>query len=328
MFAFINKAYIGFLLVFALVNNYCLREKKIMPGIEKLKNVITAMISPLKEDFSLDEMKYREFIRFQIDNGCHILTMGTTGESATMSHEEHHVAMDITIDEAKKSKQDPFVLAGAGSNSTKEAVSLSQYAEKAGADGILIVVPYYNKPVQHSLIDHFSTIADSVSLPIILYNVPSRTGRNLEPETISKLAHSKDNIVGVKCASGNIDQITKIIKTTPDDFIVLSGDDSMTYHIMALGGMGVVSVASNIIPAQLVEFTNRMLNNEWEKARKMQLKLYNLFKVLFIESNPGPVKFAAEIMGLMNVRMRLPLTPPLKENQKKIKDVLSNLQLI
>ncbi len=299
-----------------------------MPGIEKLKNVITAMITPFKEDLSLDEMKYREFIRFQIDNGCQILTMGTTGESATMSHEEQHVATDIAIDEAKKSKKDPFVLAGAGSNSTKEAVSLSQYAEKAGADGLLIVVPYYNKPVQHSLIDHFSTIADSVSLPIILYNVPSRTGRNLEPKTISKLAYSKDNIIGVKCASGNIDQITKIIKTTPDDFIVLSGDDSMTYHIMALGGMGVVSVASNIIPAQLVEFTNSMLKNEWEKARKMHLKLYNLFKVLFIESNPGPVKFAAEIMGLMNIRMRLPLTPPLIENQTKIKEVLSNLQLI
>ena len=299
-----------------------------MPGIEKLKNVITAMISPFKEDLSLDEMKYREFIRFQIDNGCHILTMGTTGESATMSHEEHHVAMDITIDEAKKSGKDPFVLAGAGSNSTKEAISLSQYAEKAGADGILIVVPYYNKPVQHSLIDHFSAIADSVSLPIILYNVPSRTGRNLEPETISKLSYSKDNIVGVKCASGNIDQITKIIKTTPDDFIVLSGDDSMTYHIMALGGKGVVSVASNIIPSKLVEFTQTMLNNDWETARRMHLDLYDLFKVLFIESNPGPVKFSADLMGLMNIRMRMPLTPPLKENQEKIRSVLERLNLI
>jgi len=286
------------------------------------------MISPFKEDLSLDEMKYREFIRFQIDNGCQILTMGTTGESATMSHEEHHVAMDITVDEAKKSGKDPFVLAGAGSNSTKEAVSLSQYAEKVGADGILIVVPYYNKPVQHSLIDHFSIIADSVSLPIILYNVPSRTGRNLEPETISKLAYSKDNIVGVKCASGNIDQITKIIKTTPDDFIVLSGDDSMTYHIMALGGKGVVSVASNIIPSKLVEFTNTILNNNWEEARKMHLELYDLFKVLFIESNPGPVKYAADIMGLMNIRMRMPLTPPLKENQEKIRNVLERLNLI
>jgi len=299
-----------------------------MPGIEKLKNVITAMISPFKEDLSLDEMKYREFIRFQIDNGCHILTMGTTGESATMSHEEHHVAMDITIDEAKKSGKDPFVLAGAGSNSTKEAISLSQYAEKAGADGILIVVPYYNKPVQHSLIDHFSAIADSISLPIILYNVPSRTGRNLEPETISKLAYSKDNIVGVKCASGNIDQITKIIKTTPEDFIVLSGDDSMTYHIMALGGKGVVSVASNIIPSRLVEFTNTMLSNDWETARRMHLDLYDLFKVLFIESNPGPVKFSADLMGLMNIRMRMPLTPPLKENQEKIRNVLEKLNLI
>jgi 4-hydroxy-tetrahydrodipicolinate synthase len=254
--------------------------------------------------------------------------MGTTGESATLSHKEHHKAMDIAVDEAQRSKKDPFVLAGAGSNSTKEAVSLAQYAETTGADGILVVVPYYNKPVQHSLIDHFSAIADSVSLPIILYNVPSRTGRNLEPETISKLAYSKDNIIGIKCASGNIDQITKIIKTTPDDFIVLSGDDSMTYHIMALGGKGVVSVASNIIPSKMVEFTGSLLKNEWEKARDMHLELYDLFKVLFVETNPGPVKFSAEIMGLMNIRMRMPLTPPLEENKKKIKQVLESLNLI
>jgi 4-hydroxy-tetrahydrodipicolinate synthase len=236
--------------------------------------------------------------------------------------------MDIAVDEAKKSNKDPFVLAGAGSNSTQEAISLAQYAEKIGADGVLIVVPYYNKPVQHSLIDHFSAIADSISLPIILYNVPSRTGRNLEPETVSKLAYAKDNIIGIKCASGNIDQITKIIKTTPDNFIVLSGDDSMTYHIMALGGKGVVSVASNIIPAKLVEFTNSMLTGSWNKARDMQLELYDLFKVLFIETNPGPVKYAADEMGLMLRRMRLPMTPPLKENQKKIRNVLKALDLL
>lgn len=299
-----------------------------MSGIEKLKNVITAMITPFNDELILDEEKYREFIQFQINGGCQILTMGTTGESATMSHEEHHIAIDIAVDEAKKSNIKPFVLAGTGSNSTKEAISLSKYAEEAGVNGVLIVVPYYNKPVQHSLIEHFSAIADSVSLPIILYNVPSRTGTNLEPETLSKLAYTKDNIVGIKCASGNIDQITRIIKTTPDDFIVLSGDDGMTYHIMALGGKGVISVASNIIPSKLVEFTNSMLNNDWEKARKMQLELYDLFKVLFIETNPGPVKYAAKVMGLMDGRMRLPLTPPLEVNQKKIKDVLQNLNLI
>lgn len=299
-----------------------------MKKIDKLQNVITAMITPLKEDFSIDEEKYREFIRFQINNGCQPLTMGTTGESATMSHEEHHIAMDITIDEGKKSGKDPFVLAGAGSNSTKETISLCQYAENAGADGCLVVVPYYNKPVQHSLIDHFSAVADSTSLPIILYNVPGRTGRNLEPETVSKLAYKKDNIVGIKCASGNIDQITKFIKTTPDDFIVLSGDDGMTFHIMALGGKGVVSVASNIIPAKLVDFTNTMLDGKWERAREMQLELFDLFKVLFVETNPGPVKLSAELMGIMNKRMRLPLTPPLEENQDKIKAVLRNLKLI
>lgn len=299
-----------------------------MNKLDKLQNVITAMITPFNEDFSIDEEKYREFIRFQIDNGCQPLTMGTTGESPTLSHEEHHYAIKITVDEAKKSGKDPFVLAGTGSNSTQESISLSQYAEKAGADGCLVVVPYYNKPVQHSLIDHFSAIADSISLPIILYNVPSRTGRNLEPETVSKLAYSKDNIVGIKCASGNIDQITKIVKTTPEDFIVLSGDDGMTFHIMALGGKGVVSVAANIIPAKLVEFTNTLLKGNWEKAKEKQFELYDLFKVLFIETNPGPVKYAAELMGIMNKRMRLPLTPPLVDNQEKIKIVLKKLNLI
>ncbi|MFX1420348.1 MAG: 4-hydroxy-tetrahydrodipicolinate synthase [Promethearchaeota archaeon] len=299
-----------------------------MSKVDKLKNVITAMITPFKEDLSLDEEKFREFIRFQTENGCQLLTMGTTGESPTMSHEEHQKAIDITVDEARKSGKNPFVLAGTGSNSTKEAISLSKYAEKAGVDGILLVVPYYNKPVQHSLIDHFSAIADSVSLPIILYNVPSRTGTNLEPETVTKLANSKENIIGIKCASGNIDQITKIIKTTPSDFIVLSGDDGMTFHIMALGGKGVISVASNIIPSRMVEFTTSMLNNEWDKARKLHLELYELFKILFIESNPGPVKFAADIMGLMNKRMRLPLTPPIEENQKKIINTLKELNLI
>ncbi|TFG00050.1 MAG: 4-hydroxy-tetrahydrodipicolinate synthase [Promethearchaeota archaeon] len=290
--------------------------------------VVTAMITPFKEDFSLDEKKYREFIQFQIKNGCHLLAMGTTGECATLSHDEHKKAIDITIDEANKSEKDPFVLAGTGSNSTKEAIELSQYAEKAGADALLIVVPYYNKPVQHSLFDHYSAIADAVSLPIILYNVPSRTGRNLEPETIVRLARVKENIAGIKCASGDIDQITKIIKNTSEDFVVLSGDDSLTYHLMALGGRGVVSVASNIIPKQMVEFVNIMGDGNWEKARKMQLKLYDLFKVLFIETNPGPVKMAAEIMDIMDGRMRLPLTLPTKDNQKKIKAVLKELDLV
>jgi 4-hydroxy-tetrahydrodipicolinate synthase len=299
-----------------------------MPKLEKLKDVITALLTPLKEDFSIDEEKYREFIRFQIKNGCQILTMGTTGESATLSHDEHHSAINIAVDEAKKSGKEPFILAGTGSNSTKEAISLSQYAEKAGADGLLLVVPYYNKPVQHSLIDHFSAVADSVSLPIILYNVPSRTGSNLEPKTVNQLARAKDNIVGMKCASGNIDQITKLIKMVPDDFIVLSGDDGMTFHIMALGGKGVISVAANIIPERMVKFTQMMNKGNWEAAKDMHLELYDLFKVLFIESNPGPVKYAAEVMGLMNKRMRLPLTPPLEENQEEIKAVLKKLKLV
>ncbi len=296
--------------------------------LDKLKNVITAMITPFKDDLSLDEEKYREFIRFQINNGCQPLTMGSTGESATMSHEEHHKAMDITVEEAKKSGKDPFVLAGAGSNATHESISLCQHAERIGADGLLVVVPYYNKPMQHSLIEHFSAIADSVSLPIILYNVPSRTVRNLDVETVITLANKKDNIVGIKEASGNIDQITRIINGCPDDFIVLSGDDSLTYHIMALGGKGVISVASNLIPAKMTEFTTAMEKDDWIKARKMQLELYDLFNILFIETNPGPVKYAAELMGIMDKRLRLPLTTPLEHNQAKIKNELIKLKII
>jgi len=299
-----------------------------MQKLEKLKGPITALITPFREDFSIDDEKYREFIRFQVKNGCQLLTMGTTGESATLSHEEHHHAIDITVDEAKKTGKDPFVLAGAGSNSTKESLSLCKYAENAGADGLLVVTPYYNKPAQHSLIEHYSKLADNVSLPLLIYNVPGRTGCNIEPETVSKLANSKENIVGIKCAGGNIDQITRYIKLCPKDFIILSGDDVLTYHIMALGGNGVISVASNIIPKQLSEFTSSMLSGNWQEARKMQFELYDLFKVLFIETNPGPVKYAAELMGLMNKKMRLPLTPPLEPSQNKIKEILKHMKLI
>ena len=299
-----------------------------MSKVKDFKNVITAMITPFKPDLTLDEVKYREFIRFQLDNGCNILTMGTTGESATMSHEEHHQAMDIAINEVRNHKPESVIMAGTGSNSTKESISLSKYAENAGIDLLLLVVPYYNKPAQHSLIEHFTAIAESVSLPIFLYNVPSRTGTNMEPSTVEKLVSKNENIIGMKCASGNIDQITKLISIMPEDFIVFSGDDALTYHIMALGGKGVISVASNLIPKRLVEFTTAMNEGNWAKSREMQFELYDLFKVLFIESNPGPVKYAAEKMGLMDKRMRLPLTPPLKENEEKIDIVLKSLKLI
>ena len=232
--------------------------------LDKLKNTITALLTPFKEDFSLDEEKYREFIRFQIDNGCQLLTMGTTGESATMSHEEHHRAIEITVDEAKQSGKDPLVIAGTGSNSTNEAISLSAYAEKMGADMLLLVLPYYNKPAQHSLIAHFSAIADAVSIPIIIYNIPGRTGVNLEVETLVKIANAKDNIVGIKEASGNIEQITKTIKSLPDDFVVLSGDDNLTYHIMALGGKGVAPLRHEDIPVHRTHGTRRKeLRRKW-----------------------------------------------------------------
>ncbi len=296
--------------------------------ISKLKGVITAMITPFKEDFSVDEEKYREFIRFQVYNGANILSMGTTGEAATLSHDEHIECVKIAVDEAAKTGKKPFVMAGTGSNSTKEAISLTTRAEKAGADGALIVVPYYNKPVQHSLIDHYNTIAEQVKIPIIVYNVPSRTVRNIDPETVAAIAKKNDNVIGIKEASGNIDQITQIFNLCPNDFIVLSGDDSMTFHLMALGGKGVISVASNIVPKQIAEFTSTMLAGDWDKAKELQLRYYDLFKGLFVETNPGPVKAAAEMLSLMNKRMRLPLTPPLPQNEEKVRKILQDLGLL
>ncbi|MCP4761505.1 MAG: 4-hydroxy-tetrahydrodipicolinate synthase [archaeon] len=298
-----------------------------MSRINELKNTFTALITPWTEDLEIDEPKLREFIRFQIKKGAGLVPCGTTGESATMSHDEHHQVISITIDEAKKSAEKPFVLAGTGSNYTKEAISLTQFAEKAGADGALIITPYYNKPTQKGLIAHYTAIAESTSIPIVVYNVPSRTGRNILPDTVAELA-KLDNIIGYKAASGDIEQIKEVINKTPDDFIVMSGDDGLTYDIMVAGGKGVISVASNIVPDKVRIMTELITDGKLDEGKAKFDELKDLFKGLFVETNPGPVKYAAELMNIMPKRMRLPMVPPEPESEEKIKEVLRKLSII
>ncbi|MCD6408340.1 4-hydroxy-tetrahydrodipicolinate synthase [bacterium] len=279
---------------------------------------IVALITPMKNG-KFDRESYEKLIEFHIEKGTSaILTCGCTGEPATLSMEEHKEVIKYTVEVVNKRIP---VIAGTGSNNTAEAIELTQFAEKTGADASLIITPYYNKPTQKGLYQHYKKIAESVSIPIILYNVPSRTGISIQPETVSALSEIK-NIVGIKEASGSLDQVSKIIKLCPEDFVVLSGDDSLTLPIIAVGGKGVVSVAANIVPDKVAEMVKSALENDWEKARKLHLELFPIFKILFIETNPIPVKTALGIMGMITPEWRLPLTPPSEENFEKIKKTL------
>ncbi|MCM8764791.1 MAG: 4-hydroxy-tetrahydrodipicolinate synthase, partial [Candidatus Omnitrophica bacterium] len=219
------------------------------------------------------------------------------------------------------------VIAGTGSNSTSEALELTKFAYTAGCDAALIITPYYNKPMPEGLYKHYRTIAEHVDMPIILYNVPSRTGISILPETVAKLAEIK-NIVGIKEASGSLDQVSKIISLCGDDFVVLSGDDSLTLAIMAVGGKGVVSVAANIIPSQVSKMVHAALSNNWNEAQRIHIKLFDMFKALFIETNPIPVKTCLYLMKKINLELRMPLTPPSEENLKKLENILKRYGLI
>ena len=296
--------------------------------LDKLKNTFTALISPMLDNGELDEAAYRNFIRMQIKAGCGLVPMGTTGESATMNNEEHESIIKWCVEESGKSAEKPFVLAGSGSNSTKEAVALSKHAQSLGADGLLIITPYYNKPTQKGMIAHFSAIAEEVTIPIILYNVPGRTGVNMLPDTVAELASKYKNIVGYKAASGNIKQIQEVMDKCPKGFIVMSGDDGLTYDMMKMGGKGVISVASNIIPERMSAYTKMMEAGKWDDAQKEKETLSELFSNLFVETNPGPVKFAAELLGTMKRTMRLPMVPPEPESQKIVKNTLKKLELL
>jgi 4-hydroxy-tetrahydrodipicolinate synthase len=285
----------------------------------------TALVTPFAKTGALDEAAVKRLARRQIDEGVHFLVpCGTTGESPTLSEAERVRVVELVVEEAAGRVP---VLAGAGGYDTREVIHAAGLMERAGATGLLSVTPYYNKPTQEGLYQHFKAIAESTPLPIVLYNVPGRTGCNIEVSTLVRLA-AIPNIVAVKEASGNISQMCEVCRAVPDDFIVLSGDDAITLPLMAIGGRGIISVSSNEVPremAQMVEATER---GDFAAARKIHTRLMPLLTVNFIESNPGPVKAAMAEMGLLELVYRLPLVPPRPESRERIAKVLADLNLV
>ncbi len=290
------------------------------------EGALTAMVTPFDKEGKVDEEGLRENVRFQIKRGIHgLVPVGTTGECATLSYEEHNRVVEIVVDVAKGKAP---VLAGTGSNSTWEAIMLTQHAKEVGVDGALLVIPYYNKPTQAGLYAHFKKLAEEVDLPQVIYNIPSRTGVNMIPDTMAKLAKLK-NIVGVKEASGDLKQIARIIELTRSEvFSVTSGDDSLTLEMMKLGGVGVISVASNLVPDKVAELVNSFRSGDVKRAERINTELASLCKTLFIETNPGPVKMAMNWMGMAAGGLRLPLVELEPENQEKLRKVLIDMGLV
>lgn len=287
------------------------------------KGSIVAIITPLKNG-KVDEKALRDLVEFQIQNGTDgIVPCGTTGESATLTYEEHCQVIDIVIDQAKKRVP---VIAGTGSNSTHETIYLTKHAKKAGADCALIITPYYNKPTQEGLYQHFKAVAEAVDIPIILYNVPGRTAVNMLPETVIRLSKIK-NIVGVKEASGSLDQATEILNNVDKDFALLSGEDSLSFPLFCIGAKGVISVATNIVPAMMADLWDSFEKGDMLKARQVHMKLFPLFKAIFFETNPIPVKKAVYLMGMAEDDIRLPLVTMTKANEDKLRKVLTDLGL-
>jgi 4-hydroxy-tetrahydrodipicolinate synthase len=284
----------------------------------------TALVTPFRRDGSLDEPTLRALVRRQVEAGINFLVpCGTTGESPTLAREEHLRVVAITVDESRGRVP---VIAGAGGYNTREVIELAKECERLGAAGILSVTPYYNKPTQEGLYQHYRAIASAIALPIVVYSVQGRTGVNVEPATLVRLA-GIDNIVGVKEASGNIGQMASILHQVPSRFTVLSGDDAITIPLMALGGRGIISVVSNQIPAEMTQLAQACLRGDFEKARAIQRKYLPLMEVNFIESNPIPVKAAMALMGLLEPVYRLPMVPPKPENLARIEKVLEAVGL-
>ncbi|GJL79688.1 MAG: 4-hydroxy-tetrahydrodipicolinate synthase [Nitrospinaceae bacterium] len=285
---------------------------------------LVAIVTPFKNG-KVDEKALRELIEFQIAGGTQgIVPCGTTGESATLSHEEHDKVIGITVDACKGRAK---VLAGTGSNSTWEAAELTQHAQKAGVDGSLQITPYYNKPSQEGLFQHFSSLAKETDLPIILYNVPGRTSVNMLPETVKRLS-GIDNIVGIKEASGSLTQISEVISLCGKDFTVLSGDDPLLWPILAIGGKGVISVTANVLPEKVSQLCHAAENGDGDQARALHYELMEINETLFIDTNPVPVKTALALMGKMGDELRSPLSPLSKENAVRLKSVLKKYSLI
>jgi 4-hydroxy-tetrahydrodipicolinate synthase len=285
----------------------------------------TALVTPFRQNFSLDESALRRLVRRQLDAGIDFLVpCGTTGENPTLTRAEHLRVVEITLEES--SGQVP-VLAGAGGYNTAEVIELAKDLESLHADGILSVTPYYNKPTQEGLYQHYKAIAAAISIPIIVYSVQGRTGVNVEPFTLARLAKI-ENIAGVKEASGNISQIATIVSQAPENFSVLSGDDAIALPVIALGGHGVISVVANEIPKEMTALIDACLDNNFARARELQKQYLPLMEINFIESNPGPAKAAMAEMGLLEPVWRLPLVAPKAENLQKIRGVLESTGLV
>jgi 4-hydroxy-tetrahydrodipicolinate synthase len=281
------------------------------------EGAMVALITPLKDN-EVDEQALRRLVRFQEDNGVDVLVpCGTTGESATLTHEEHEKVIEIVVDESKKAK----VLAGTGSNSTHETLRLTKHAARVGCDAALVITPYYNKPPQRGMYEHFKQVAETVDIDIVLYNVPARTGINLEADTVARLARIP-NIIAVKEASGDMGQVSEIITRTPDDFSVLSGDDALTLPLLAVGGQGVVSVVSNIAPAEVSGLVHAWMDGDCEKARDIHQQIFPLMRAMFIETNPIPVKAAASMKGLCENELRPPMVSMDEELQERLRKVM------
>ncbi|MDH4322268.1 MAG: 4-hydroxy-tetrahydrodipicolinate synthase [Desulfobulbaceae bacterium] len=293
--------------------------------MNKFRGAFVAIVTPMT-DGKIDEQGLRDLIEFQIKGGTHgIVPCGTTGESATMTHEEHHRVVELTI---KAVNGRVPVLAGTGSNSTAESIELTRHAKQAGADGALMITPYYNKPSQEGLFQHFKAVAEAVDIPIILYNVPSRTSVNMLPETVARLAAIK-NIVGIKEATGSLAQIAEVIRLCPADFAVMSGDDPTCMATVAIGGTGVISVTSNVAPAEMAQMLDAALAGDFAKARTLHYKLFPLMQAMFYDTNPVPAKATLAMMGkIKSDQVRLPMAGLSDAVRDKLKKAITAYGLI
>ena len=288
------------------------------------EGIYVAIPTPFKGG-EVDKRALKEHVNFLIESGVDgIVPCGTTGESATLSYKEHEEVIALTIEEAKGKVK---VVAGTGSNSTKEAIELTKFAYRAGADGALLITPYYNKPNQEGLYLHFKAVAEAVPIPIVLYNVPSRTGVNMLPETVARLSEI-DNIVAVKEATGSTSVATEIINLTEGKIEVLSGDDLTFFPLLTVGAKGVISVTANVVPGKMVKMYRAFKEGRWEEASEIHRELYDLSKVLFIDTNPIPVKTALSMMGRMEKEFRLPLCPTTPEKEEVIRKTLKEYGVI
>jgi len=289
------------------------------------EGVFTALVTPFTEEGKIDEQALRRLVDFQIEEGIDgLVPVGTTGESPTLGAEETDAVIRITVEQARGRVP---VIAGAGSNSTDKAIHLAAAAKKLGATASLQVAPYYNKPTAEGFYRHFTAIADAVDLPMVVYNIPGRTGKNIENSTMLRLAGHR-NIVAVKEASGDVSQMMNLISQKPAAFAVLSGDDNLAFPLIALGGKGVISVASNLVPGRMKEMVSAALQGKWDKARELHYRLLPLFKAIFIETNPIPIKAALAMKGLMKEVYRLPMCPLAEENRKTLAGVLRELKIL